>query len=264
MKIICLVKFTPDVDAFEYDYDNNVLVRENVKLIINPEDACALGFALGLKKKTPEVEIEVVVMAPLSVKEPMMDILRRGVDHATLLSDRAFSGSDTLATSLIIGAYLRQADYDVILTGSHSLDGDTAHVPSQLAELLGLEQLSGIIQMDEVSFLAGAPKVVVETEMYRDTYVVPFPAILSVCRESKYRLPFVRYANLELDVSDRLHIVDNTVLSVDNKSIGLKGSPTKVVKTYSKTYEEKESLVVKNDDAGIEAVYGFLKEEGYL
>ena len=73
MKIICLVKFTPDVDAFEYDYENNVLIRDNVKQIINPDDACALGFAIRLKKKYPEIQIEVVTMGPLSVKKNMED-----------------------------------------------------------------------------------------------------------------------------------------------------------------------------------------------
>ena len=79
MKVICLVKFTPDVDSFEYDYEKNVIVRDNVKQIINPDDACALGFALRLKKKNPELEIEVVTMAPLSAKKQMEDILRRRI-----------------------------------------------------------------------------------------------------------------------------------------------------------------------------------------
>lgn len=264
MKIICLVKFIPDVDAFEYDYTNNVLVRENVKLVINPDDACALGFILRLKKKVPELEVEVVTMGPLSVRSLLEDILRRRVDRATLLSDTKFSGSDTLATSLIIGTYLKQADYDVIFTGSHTLDGDTAHIPSQLAEFLDLDQLSSITKIDEASFLEGRPRVETDTEWYTDVYEMPFPAILSVSKESNYKLPFVRYADLDLEVDDKLTVLDNSTLNVDEEKIGLAGSPTRVAKTYNRTYEEKEKIIVANDDKGIETVYRFLKDEGYL
>lgn len=264
MKIVCLLKFTPDVDAFEYDYENNVLIRENIKQIINPDDACALGYALGLKKKHPDIEIEVVTMAPLSVKSMMEDVLRRRVDKGTMISDPVFGGSDTLTTSLIIGSYLKTIDYDVILTGTQTLDGDTAHVPSQLAEFLGIGHMSAIMKIEEESFLNGMPVVEVDTEHYLDTYKIPFPAVLGVRRESKYRLPFVRYADLEMDVSDRLKIVDHEMLGIDPEHTGLKGSPTQVVKTYTQTYERKEKIVVQNDEEGIETVYQFLKDNGYL
>lgn len=264
MKIICLLKFTPDVDAFAYDFEKHVLVRENSKQIINPDDACALGYALNLKKRHPDIEIEVVTMAPLSVKNRMEDVLRRRIDRGTILSDPAFAGSDTLATSFILGTYLRSTEYDVILTGTQTLDGDTAHVPSQLAEFLGMGQMSAIMKIEEASFLEGCPVVEVDTENHIDTYKIAFPAVLSVRRESKYRLPFVRYADLDLDVSDRLRIVDAKTLGVDPERVGLAGSATRVVKTYMQTYEEKEKVIVQNDEEGIETVYQFLKENGYL
>lgn len=264
MKIVCLLKFTPDVDSFEYDYMNNVLIRENSKLIINPDDACALGYALNLKKKHPEIEIEAVTMGPLSVKGMMEDVIRRRADRGTIISDCVFGGSDTLTTSRILAAYLKQTEYDVILTGTQTLDGDTAHVPSQLAELLGVGQLSAITKIDEESFLNGMPEVEVDTEEYTDVYRMAFPAVLSIRKESKYRLPFVRYADLEMDVSDRLQIVDHQMLGLDPSSVGLKGSATQVVKTYMQTYEQKDKVIVHNDEEGIETVYRFLKDNGYL
>lgn len=264
MKVVCLLKFTPDVDAFEYDYEKNALIRENVKQIINLDDACALGFALNLKKKHPEIEIEAVTMGPSSVRSLMEDILRRRVDKGTILSDPAFSGSDTLATSLILGSYLKRISYDVILTGTQTLDGDTAHVPSQLAEYLGIEQMTSITKIEETSFLSGAPLVEVDTEHFTDTYKIPFPAVLGIRRESRYKLPFVRFADLDLDVRDKLQIIDNSVLNIDTNFIGAAGSATRVVKTYMQTYEQKEKIVVQNDKDGIETVYTFLKENGYL
>lgn len=265
MKIVCLVKITPDVEEFQYDYEHNVLRRENVKQIINPDDACALGFAVQLKKKHPEVEIEVVSMAPLSAVPLMEEILRRRVDRATLLSDPKFGGSDTLATSRIIGSYLKQTEYDVILSGDHSIDGDTAHIPSQLAEYLGIDQLSSVIRVSEEDFLQGKPVVEVDNDQYLETYELTLPAILSFHRASKIRLPFVRFADLDLDVHDQLQILNHEDLGLVPEQIGHRGSATRVVKTWTRDYEKKQARIfVKNDEAGVDAVYHFLKENGYL
>ena len=88
MKIMCLVKFIPDVDNFNYDYEKNILVRENEKLILNPEDACALALALKIKEKNKNTIIEIISMAPLSIVPHLEELLRLKVDRATLISDR--------------------------------------------------------------------------------------------------------------------------------------------------------------------------------
>ncbi|MCJ7691096.1 MAG: electron transfer flavoprotein subunit beta/FixA family protein, partial [Clostridiaceae bacterium] len=98
MKIICLVKFIPDVDNFTYDYEKDVLVRENVKLILNPEDGCALAFALRIKEKSPGTFVEIVSMAPQSTIPLIEDLLRLNVDKATLIADKFYVGSDTYVT----------------------------------------------------------------------------------------------------------------------------------------------------------------------
>ena len=95
MKIICAVKFVPDVDKFVYDYENSALVRENVRLILNPDDACALAFALKIKATNPDYVVEVVSMGPQSVVPHMEDLLRLNVDHGTIICDPKFAGSDT-------------------------------------------------------------------------------------------------------------------------------------------------------------------------
>ena len=265
MNILCLVKFTPDVEEMKYDERTHTLVRDNVKQIINPEDACALGFALRIKKKNPDINIEVVSMAPLSSIKLMEDILRRKADKGTLISDKKYAGSDTLATSFILSSYLKTTDYDVILTGDHSIDGDTAQIPSELAEFLEIEQISSVISIDETSLLQGRPVVTVDNDIYIDTYEAEFPVILSISRTSRIKLPFVRYADLDLDVSDKLKVVTNEDLTLPEEKIGLKGSATKVVKAWPTTYEEKkERIVVKSDEKGVETVYAFLKENGYL
>ena len=265
MRIICPVKFAPDVDAFVYDYEKQELTRENQKQMIGPDDACALGFALNLKKQNPDVWIEAVMMAPLSILKDARDIARRGIDRVTLLSDSRFAGSDTLATCRVLESYIRRQNFDVILTGSNSPDGDTGHVPAELAAKLDLPCLSGIVQIDEASFLAGKPVVKVETELDTLSCEVPLPAVLGLSRQSGYRLPFVRFANLDLDVEDRMRILGADDLNLEKVKTGQAGSATKVVRTYTQSYTQKqERIIVRDDDEGVEAVVRFLKDKGYL
>ncbi|MDP2814232.1 MAG: hypothetical protein Q8N92_07280 [Erysipelotrichaceae bacterium] len=264
MNIICLVKFVPDVDNFMYDYDRNVLVRENVKMILNPDDAAALAFALKVKDRHPSTFIEVVSMAPKSIIGQLEDLLRRNVDKATLISDKNYVGSDTYITSKILAKYLKAKSFDCILTGTHALDGDTSHVPAQLGELLSLAQLSNVIKIDESKFDGTQAVVDVDREKVISSYRVGLPAILSVQKESKYKLPHIKFKNLNLNVSANMTIVSNSDLNFDVHEVGIEGSLTKVSRTYPKKMEKKEHIVVNNDDEGIEVVYQFLKSKGYV
>jgi len=263
MKIICLVKFIPDVDNFKYDYEKNILVRENVKLILNPDDACALALALDIKARRPETLVEIVTMAPESVLPLVEDLLRRNADRATIISDRLYVGSDTYSTSKIIAECIKNTEYDLILTGTRSLDGDTSHVPSQIAELLDLEQLSNIVKVHE-EISENTVIVDADTEKCLSRFELELPCILSLSSESKYKLPYVRYKDLDLDVSDRIKVIGNEVLSVPEIEIGLKGSMTRVKRTFTVPLQKKERIVVGTDEKGIETVYQFLKSRGYV
>lgn len=264
MKLICLIKYVPDVDNFKYDYENNVLIRENVRLLLNPDDACAVAFALKVKARHPDIFIETVTMAPTSVKPHVEDLLKIGVDKATIISDRAYAGSDTYATSMILSEYLSDIQYDVILTGTHAIDGDTSHIPSQIGSRLNINQISGIIKIDEEKFGLDSAVFDVETESAIYTYEMKLPAILSMTRESKYKLPYVSRKDMEKDVSQALQIIDNEYLGLHADGTGLKGSLTKVVKTYTREFDKRNRKLVKTDDQGIEAVYTFLKEKGFV
>jgi len=252
------------VDNFTYDYEKNVLVRENVKLILNPEDACALAFALRIKEKNLETFVEIVSMAPQSTIPLIEDLLRRSVDKATLISDKFYVGSDTYVTSKIIAKYLKEEEYDFILTGSHSLDGDTAHIPSQVAEILQISQLSNIVKIYEESLENDSVIVQVDCEKTFSKYELALPSVLSIGKESKYKLPFVKYKDLELDVRDRISVITNEELEFSEDEVGIEGSLTKVNRTYVKRLHNKEKVIVRNDDEGIEVVYQFLKAKGFV
>lgn len=265
MKIAVLVKIVPNTDDFKYDYEKNVLIRSDVKMIINPDDACAIEYALKLKDKVDGTTVEIITMGPKSVISNLEDILRRKVDKATLISDRTYQGSDTFATSVILSTYIESQNYDLILGGTNSLDGDTGHVINQVAEYMKVWSFSNILNFDidekSLKFKAIIDEEIIECEyeLNKDECV-----ILGITRESKKKLRYVRFDDLKLDVSDKLQIVDNEVLKVDKKAIGLSGSPTKVKKTFVKTYYKAEKEIVKNDDEGIQKVYDLLKSKGVL
>lgn len=264
MNIICLLKFVPDVDSFRYDYESSTLIRENVRLQMNPDDVCAVAFALKAKAARPGTSVEVVTMAPATVTPQMEDLLRIGVDRGTILSDRLYAGSDTFATATILASYLNQRAYDVILSGTHAIDGDTSHIPPQVADCLDLNQMSGIVRIDEHRFGPESAVFDVETEDTSATYEMTLPAVLSLTRESQYKLPYASRKDLERDVSDRLHILSNRELTLAVDRIGLAGSKTRVVRTDTKEFDQKKRTVVGTDDAGIDIVYRFLKDKGYI
>jgi len=255
MKILCLIKFVPDVEDFQH--------REKATLVLNPDDACALAYALMIKRMEPSTVIEVVTMAPRSVQGQMEDLVRRKIDRATLISDRLFGGSDTLVTSTVLARYLQKADYDVILTGTHSLDGDTSQVPAQVAERCGLPHLSNIIALDQGSFVAGRPVVQVDHDAVL-SFAVELPAVLGLVKESGYKLPYVAYADLKNDVSAQVSVVSCAELGFEPGEVGLEGSKTRVRRTFVKKRTKKPRLEVRVDAAGIETVHAYLKEHGFL
>lgn len=264
MKIICLIKYVPNMEDFKYDYERNVLIREKMNQILNPEDACAVAFALSVKKVQPTTEIGVVCMGPQNIIPKLEDLLRLNVDHATLLSDPAFAGSDTYATSKILAQYLKQKNYDLILTGTHTLDGDTSHVPAQVAQWLKLPHLSNIIRIQNNNFDSGRLELNVDHEDKIFTYALSLPAVLSLQKDGPYKLPFVRYDDLNKKVSDRLQVIHCSDLGFSKEEVGFDGSKTKVIKTFVKTMTRQDKVEVINDEAGIQVVYDFLKEKGYL
>ncbi|MCF7914673.1 MAG: hypothetical protein K9L66_05865 [Spirochaetaceae bacterium] len=264
MNIICVVKIVPDVDSFAYDYENNTLIREKIRMILNPDDACALACALQVKAGRPDCSIEVVTMGPESVRPHMEDLLRLDTDRGTIISDPAYRGSDTYVTSRILARYLSTQQFDVLFTGSHALDGDTSHVPAQIGEELGLEQMSGITAVDLEHFDKHRAVFDVEYESSVVTWEMALPGILSLDRESGYKLPYVKYEDFQKDVSDKLTIIGNRKLGFEPGEVGSEGSLTEVVRTYTQSFETRERNIVQTDDEGIEAVVNFLLEKGFL
>lgn len=263
LRIMCLVKIVPDVKNIVYDYEKNILVRENKKSIINPDDACAVAAALHLKEEF-SADVTVLSMGPESNRTYLEDLIRRGVDRAYLITDPLFRGSDTYVTSKILARSIKEKQCDLIFTGVHSWDGDTAHVPAQIAEFLDVYFMSHVIKIIEGNIKNR--EIILETafEEQRTVLAVKVPAILGISSDSKYKLPFVKYENRKKDVSSMIQIETNKELNFSEEEVGLSGSKTQVIKTYPMKMKEQKKIVVKTDEVGIDCVYKFLKEKGFL
>ena len=181
MKILVCVKQVPDTNEVKIDPVKGTLIRDGVPSILNPDDANALEAALQLKDKDQTVQIAVLTMGPPQATYMLRECLAMGADEAYLLSDRAFGGADTCATSTTIAAGIKKVGgVDVIFAGRQAIDGDTAQVGPQVAQRLGVPVVTYVqdIQM-------GDGKVTVQRQM-EDGYEVievQTPCLLTCVKE---------------------------------------------------------------------------------
>ena len=161
MKIIVLVKQVPDSTEISVDKETGTLVRDGVPSIINPDDLAGLEAALQLKDKDDSIKITVVSMGPPQAKNMLQETIARGADDAVLITDRAFAGADTCATSRTLAAALDKIGYDLIIAGRQAIDGDTAQVGPQTAERLNLPQVTYV---DDIQSLTDKEIVVIDRQ----------------------------------------------------------------------------------------------------
>ena len=253
MKITCLVKFVPNLDKKQ---------NEKSHLVLDPESGKGLAVALGLKKTDGVTVVNVVSMGPRTVSAPMKDLVRLGADDAVLLSDRAFAGSDSYATSHTLVRYLGRSPFDYIITGTRAMDGSTGHVGPQIAEMLGIAQVSDVVAVRELSQQTAVIDAVVDESVV--TFSMPAPAVLSIGSECRARLGFVRFQDLDKNVDGHFTVCGNEQLRLPADSVGARGSLTRVRDNRPIRRRRARPEIVRDDDAGIERVHALLKEKGVL
>jgi electron transfer flavoprotein beta subunit len=264
VRILCLVKPVPDVDQVRYDRDRNVLVREDVRLMLNPEDATATAAALELRRAEPDVQIETVSMAPRGAMPHLEDLVRRGVDRATLITDPRCAGSDTWATSRVLAHYLATQDYDCLFCGTRTLDSGTGQVPAQIAESLGLPLMVGISSLVELDRHAGQAVVDVDVETALMRFSIALPAVLGFQYDPRRKLPPIRYEDLNRDVSGQVVVLGVSQLGMDESTLGVRGSLTQVRRLEADAMEAKDPLRLRVDPEGIDQVVRWLEQKGFL
>ena len=275
LKIIVLAKQVPDTrnvgkDAMKADGTVN---RAALPAIFNPEDLNALEQALRLKDDYPGSEVTVLTMGPGRAADIIREGLYRGADNGYLLTDRAFAGSDTLATSYAISCAIKKIeDYDLIIAGRQAIDGDTAQVGPQVAEKLNLPQVTYAEQILSVD----DKKITIKRRLERgvETVDMPLPGVITVnasapeCRPRNAKL-LMKYKHAKtiterqsesedyIDLTaDRpyLNVTEWSVndIETDTKWLGLSGSPTKVKKIENVVFQAKEAKRLTPSDKEID------------
>jgi len=230
MNIIVCVKQVPDTLEVGVDEETNTLVREGVDSVINPFDLYAVEEALCLKEQCGGM-VTVLSMGPPQAVDILRQGLSLGAERAILLSDIGFAGADTLATSYTLAKAVKKiGHFDLIICGKQAVDGDTAHVGPSLAEKMGVPHISCVIKIHEVTneyMIAGRM-----TEDSIEKVKLSLPGLITVCKEiNEPRFPSMKWkikaARSEIEVWSARDI------GADENKIGLKGSPTRVVKMTS-------------------------------
>jgi len=279
IKIVVLAKQVPDTrnvgpDAMKADGTVN---RAALSAIFNPEDLNALEQALLLKDSIPGTTVTVLTMGPGRAAEIIREGLYRGADDGVLLTDRAFAGSDTLATSYALTLAVRKINPDLVIGGRQAIDGDTAQVGPQVAEKLGWPQVT---YAEAMHF--GNDSLVIRRRLERgvETVKAPLPLVVTVnstapeCRFRHAKL-VMKYKNARTDSELQAENADYIAnartymritewgidaVGADIEQLGLSGSPTKVKEIDNVVLQSKETKRLSSSDKDIEALVRELLE----
>jgi electron transfer flavoprotein beta subunit len=234
MNILVCVKQVPDTTEIKINPETNTLIREGVPSIVNTFDGFALEMGARIKDKDKQgTKIVVMSMGPAQAASALKECLSVGADKAYLVSDRAFGGSDTLATSYILSRAVKAVEekegpFDLIFCGKQAIDGDTAQVGPELAEHLNYPQITCAV---DVFVEEGKAKVSRETENGKELWETALPAVVTVTKPAFDP----RYPSIKSKMAANRAVIP--VLTVDEvaaepERCGLKGSPTKVKKIF--------------------------------
>ena len=231
MKLIVCIKQVPEVSELKFDNVKKTLIREGVRNEINPFDRRALTFAVEAKKKHGG-EVVVLTMGPPQAKDALLEALAMGADRALHLLDRAFAGSDTLATSCALALAIRkERPFDMVLCGKYSVDAETGHIGPEVAQLLGIANVSGATN---IQLAPSSDYVMIESEtdygfqMIKSTLPVLVTAAERLIKPTRPTDEDTEAAKLK-----PYKVITAIELSSDISIFGLNGSPTSVKEIYS-------------------------------
>jgi electron transfer flavoprotein beta subunit len=245
MNIIVCIKQVPDAKDVRLDPKTNTLAREGVQSIMNPYDQHALEEAVRIKESLGG-EVTVVTMGPPQAEAILRQAISCGADHGVLVSDRAFAGADTWATSYTLAKAISTIGvFDLVLCGKQAIDGDTAQVGPGLAMRLAIPFVTCVQKVRQ----AGVTGMVVERMMDDgyDVIKVEYPALLTVVKDvNEPRVPSLKGTMKAKKAA--IKTLNATDINADPASIGLPGSPTKVVKVFPPEPRGERSLLTGTID----------------
>jgi len=232
MNIIVCIKQVPNTTDVKIDPVTNTLIREGVESVINPFDAYAIEESVRLKERFGG-KVTVITMGPPQAENALKEAISLGCDEGILVSDRKFAGSDTWATSYTLATAIKKiGSFDVIICGKQASDGDTAQVGPGISTHLDIPQVTYVKKIEDIS--VNVAKVERMTEEGYDIVQTPLPCLFTVVKEiNTPRLPSLKGMMRAKSAKIIKWTADD--IEADPKSLGLDGSPTRVVKIFSPT-----------------------------
>ena len=257
MNIIVCLKQVPGTTEVKIDPNTNTLIRQGIKAIVNPFDSYALEEGVRLKEKHGG-KVTAISMGPPQAADMLKDAISVGADEAILLSDMAFAGSDTLATAAALGKAVEKIkNYDLIICGRQTIDGDTGQVGPELAENLGIPFIAYVSKIEEIG--NGKMRVQRAVEDGHETIEASLPAVITVAKEINVpRMPSLR--GLSKSKSAQIPTWTANDIAAPKETIGQAGSGTWVVKVFYPQRIQHAEMLKGEPEVQAKALIEKLKE----
>lgn len=264
MRIIVCVKQVPGTTNVEVDPVTGTLKRDGVSSKLNPYDLFALETAFRLKDKFGG-EVVTLSMGPDQAKEALLETVYMGADHGYLISDRVFAGSDVHATSYAISlGVLAIGNYDLIICGKQTTDGDTAQVGPELSEWLGIDHAANILSIEDVD--SQSVTVTMNMDDCLQSQKMQFPCLITIEKDAVTpRLPsYLRKKNVENPEEVLTVFSAKSFDNIDYDRCGLKGSPTQVRRIFPPEKNTEKTVHNGNAEKLCEELFGILENGKYV
>jgi electron transfer flavoprotein beta subunit len=256
MNIVVCLKQVPGTTRVKIDPQTNTLIREGIENIVNPFDAYALEEGVRLKERYGG-KVTAMSMGPPQAENMLREAISVGADEAILLSDSAFAGADTLATAYTLAQAIgRLGQYDIVICGRQTIDGDTGQVGPELAEMLGVPFVAYVSKVEEIN--NGYTRVQRMTEDGYEVIEFSLPAVISVVKEINIpRLPSLR--GLAKAKTAVIPVWTAEELGVEKNTVGLAGSATRVTKIFFPQRVHHGEMLEGNLESQIEGLLDKLR-----
>ena len=232
MKIIACIKQVPDTTEVKVDPKTHTLVRDGVPSILNPYDHYAVEECVRIKETVGDGSVTVITMGPPQARSALLRCLALGADDAVLISDKAFAGSDTWATAYTLSLAIKKiGSFDIVFCGQQAIDGDTAQVGPELAQQLGIPQITYVekIEIDDKHKLT----IHKQTEDGYHILEAKLPILLALLPPSSFQPEHPPMSSILKAKKKPFNVWDAEILRGDKSRFGLEGSFTQVIKTYT-------------------------------
>ncbi|GBD95234.1 MAG TPA: electron transfer flavoprotein subunit beta/FixA family protein [Nitrospirae bacterium] len=256
MNIIVCIKQVPDTAEIRINPETNTLMREGVPSIINPFDLHALEAGIQIREQLGG-KVSVLTMGPPQAESSLREAVAMGADEAVLLSDKAFAGSDTWATSYTLARAIKKLGADIVFCGKQAIDGDTAQVGPETAEFLDIPHISYVKKIQEVT-----DKTIRVQRLMDEGYDIvesSLPVLLTVVRElNQPRMPSLKgkMAAKKAEIK-KMGMAD---IEADENSLGLKGSPTQVRNIFAPEIKAERKMIEGTPEEQVDNLIKELRE----